>query len=35
VKDAARRRLGVEPTAITDADLERVEELVASTPRFC
>ena len=29
VEDAARRRLGVEPTAITDADLERVEELAS------
>ncbi|MGB0095276.1 MAG: sigma-70 family RNA polymerase sigma factor [Solirubrobacteraceae bacterium] len=29
VEAAARRRLGVEPTAITDADLERVEELAS------
>ena len=28
VEDAARRRLGMEPRALTDADLERVEELV-------
>src|ERR1039457_4012005 len=30
VEDAARRRLGVAPAAITDADLERVEELASS-----
>jgi RNA polymerase sigma factor (sigma-70 family) len=29
VEDAARRRLGVAPAAITDADLERVEELAS------
>jgi RNA polymerase sigma factor (sigma-70 family) len=29
VEDSARRRLGVEPTPITDADLERVEELAS------
>jgi RNA polymerase sigma factor (sigma-70 family) len=29
VEDAARRRLGVEPAAITDTDLERVEELAS------
>ncbi len=28
VEDAARRRLGMEPRVLTDADLERVEELV-------
>ncbi len=27
VEDAARRRLGIEPVPLTDADLERVEEL--------
>lgn len=27
VEDRARRRLGIEPRALTDADLERVEEL--------
>ncbi len=29
VDDAVRRRLGVEPAAITDVDLERVEELAS------
>jgi RNA polymerase sigma-70 factor (ECF subfamily) len=29
VEDAARRRLGVEPAAITDSDIERVEELAS------
>ena len=29
VEDAARRRLGVAPVAITDTDLERVEELAS------
>jgi RNA polymerase sigma-70 factor (ECF subfamily) len=29
VEDRARRRLGVQPAAITDADLERVDELVS------
>jgi RNA polymerase sigma-70 factor (ECF subfamily) len=29
VEDSARRRLGVQPAAITDADLERVDELVS------
>jgi RNA polymerase sigma factor (sigma-70 family) len=29
VADSARRRLGVEPAALTDADLERVEELAS------
>jgi len=29
VEDAARRRLGVAPAAITDTDLERVEELAS------
>jgi RNA polymerase sigma factor (sigma-70 family) len=29
IEDSARRRLGVEPAAITDADLERVEELAS------
>lgn len=29
VEDAARRRLGVAPAAITDADLERIEELAS------
>jgi RNA polymerase sigma factor (sigma-70 family) len=29
VADAARRRLGLEPTALTDADLDRVEELAS------
>ena len=31
VEDVARRRLGVEPLALTDADLERVEEMVGAT----
>jgi RNA polymerase sigma factor (sigma-70 family) len=29
VEDSARRRLGVQPAAITDRDLERVEELAS------
>ncbi len=29
IEAAARRRLGVEPVALTDADLERVDELVS------
>jgi RNA polymerase sigma factor (sigma-70 family) len=29
IEDSARRRLGVEPAAITDMDLERVEELAS------
>lgn len=29
VEDAARRRFGVQPAAITDADLDRVDELVS------
>jgi RNA polymerase sigma-70 factor, ECF subfamily len=29
VQDSARRRLAIEPAAITDADLERVEELAS------
>jgi RNA polymerase sigma-70 factor (ECF subfamily) len=30
IEDAARRRLGLEPVALTDADLERVEELAGT-----
>lgn len=29
IEDSARRQLGVQPTAITDADLERVEEIAS------
>lgn len=29
IEDSARRRLGVQPAAITDADLERVEEIAS------
>jgi RNA polymerase sigma-70 factor, ECF subfamily len=32
VEDAARRRLGVGPASLTDADLERVEELASLDP---
>lgn len=28
IEDSARRRIGLEPVALTDADLERVDELV-------
>ncbi len=31
VEDSARRRLGVEPVVLTDADLERVEEMACAT----
>jgi RNA polymerase sigma factor (sigma-70 family) len=31
VEDAARRRLGMQPVPVTDADLERVEELACET----
>ena len=31
VEDRARRRLGIEPLPLTDADLERVEELACDT----
>jgi RNA polymerase sigma factor (sigma-70 family) len=34
VQDSARRRLGVEPAGITDADLERVEELASLDRRL-
>ncbi|HET6448803.1 MAG TPA: sigma-70 family RNA polymerase sigma factor [Conexibacter sp.] len=34
VQDSARRRLGVEPIGITDADLERVEELASLDQRL-
>lgn len=34
VEDSARRRLGLEPVALTDADLERVEELVGMDGRL-
>ena len=33
VEDGARRRLGMEPLELTDAELERVEELGSSDPR--
>jgi RNA polymerase sigma-70 factor (ECF subfamily) len=34
VEDSARRRLGIEPVALTDHDLERVEELSALDDRL-
>jgi RNA polymerase sigma-70 factor (ECF subfamily) len=34
VEDAARRRLGVEPVPLTDADLERVEQLACETAQI-
>jgi RNA polymerase sigma-70 factor (ECF subfamily) len=34
VEDAARRKLGLEPVALTDADLERVDELVGMDERL-
>jgi RNA polymerase sigma factor (sigma-70 family) len=34
VEDSARRRLGLEPAALTDADLERVEELASVEAEF-
>jgi RNA polymerase sigma-70 factor (ECF subfamily) len=34
VEDSARRRLGLEPVALTDADLERVDELVGMDERL-
>lgn len=35
VEASARRRLGVQPAALTDEDLERVEELASLDPRVC
>jgi RNA polymerase sigma-70 factor (ECF subfamily) len=34
VEDAARRRLGVQPVALTDVDLERVEALASLSPEL-
>lgn len=34
IEDSARRKLGVEPMALTDVDLERVDELVGMDERF-
>lgn len=34
VEDSARRRLGIEPVALADADLERVEELAGMDDRL-
>lgn len=34
VEDSSRRRLGVEPVGLTDADLERVDELVGMDDRL-
>ena len=34
IEDSARRRIGIEPTALTDADLERVDELVSLDDRL-
>jgi RNA polymerase sigma factor (sigma-70 family) len=34
VENSSRRRLGVEPVGLTDADLERVEELVGMDDRL-
>jgi RNA polymerase sigma-70 factor (ECF subfamily) len=34
VEDSARRRLGLEPVALTDTDLERVDELVGMNERL-
>jgi RNA polymerase sigma-70 factor (ECF subfamily) len=33
IEDSARRRLGLEPVALSDADLERVDELVGMQER--
>jgi len=33
VEDSARRKLGMEPTVLTDADLDRVDELVSADER--
>jgi RNA polymerase sigma factor (sigma-70 family) len=34
VEDKARRRLGLEPVALTDVDLERVDELIGMNDRL-
>jgi RNA polymerase sigma factor (sigma-70 family) len=34
VEDSARRKLGIEPIALTDADMERVDELVGMEQRI-
>jgi RNA polymerase sigma factor (sigma-70 family) len=34
VEDSARRKIGIDPVALTDADLERVDELVGMNDRL-
>jgi len=34
IEDSARRRLGIDPIALTDLDLERIDELVGTEERF-